>query len=110
MFKEILKKFSRSYSHQDINYEALKKMMRKFKNIYLIDIRTKQEYEEGHLLGAINICLYDIEKDIKKLDKDSKIILYCSSGIRSKKAKEKLKKLGYTDVYNLEGGLQKISN
>lgn len=96
----------RSASNKDISYKELKKFI-KNKEIYLIDVRSGQEYEEGHLEGALNIPLYNIEKDIEKniKNKDDTIILYCSSGSRSKKAKEILEKLGYGEVYNLKEGI-----
>ena len=99
----------RSIDNKDISYEDLKELMRN-REIYLIDVRSKQEYEEGHLDGAMNISLYNIEKEIEKTvkNKSSKIILYCSSGTRSKKAKKILENLGYNEVYNLEGGIDKI--
>ncbi len=99
----------RSASNKDISYKELKKFI-KNKEIYLIDVRSGQEYEEGHLEGALNIPLYNIEKDIEKniKNKDDTIILYCSSGSRSKKAKEILEKLGYGEVYNLKEGIDKI--
>lgn len=99
----------RSANNKDISYEELKKII-KNKEIYLIDVRSGQEYEEGHLDGALNIPLYNIEKDIEKniKNKDDTIILYCSSGSRSKKAKEILEKLGYGEVYNLKEGIDKI--
>ena len=99
----------RSASNKDLSYKELKKFI-KNKEIYLIDVRSGQEYEEGHLEGALNIPLYNIEKDIEKniKNKDDTIILYCSSGSRSKKAKEILEKLGYGEVYNLKEGIDKI--
>lgn len=99
----------RSANNKDISYEELKKII-KNKEIYLIDVRSGQEYEEGHLDGALNIPLYNIEKDIEKNieNKENIIILYCSSGSRSKKAKEILERLGYSEVYNLKEGIDKI--
>ena len=109
MINIIEKIFYRSIENKDISYSDLKIFMKK-NNVYLIDIRSKQEYEEGHLDGAINISLYNIEKEIEKVvkNKSSKVILYCSSGSRSKKAKKILEDLGYNEVYNLEGGIDKI--
>ena len=96
-------------ANNNISYDDLKELMRN-KEIYLIDVRSGQEYEEGHLDGAINIPVYNIENEIQKKVKDKKetIILYCSSGSRSKKAKNILEKLGYTEVYNLKEGIDKI--
>lgn len=107
MFDNIWKKLNRSMNSKDINYQTLKKMIKKDRSIYLIDVRTKQEYDEGHLPGAINMCLYNIVDEIKRIDKNSKIILYCTSGTRSKTARDKLEKMGYENVYNLEDGIEK---
>lgn len=96
-------------ANNNISYDDLKELMRN-KEIYLIDVRSGQEYEEGHLDGAINIPVYNIENEIQKnvKNKNDTIILYCSSGSRSKKAKNILEKLGYTEVYNLKEGIDKI--
>lgn len=70
----------------------------------LIDVRSKQEYKEGHLDGSINIPLFDIKRDIINYVKDKKkvIVVYCDAGIRSLKAQKVLNAQGYTNVYNLE--------
>lgn len=69
----------------------------------LIDVRSEEEYNEKHLSGAISLPLEDIENDADKKipSKDKIIIVYCNSGVRSKKAKTKLEKLGYKNVYNM---------
>lgn len=109
MIRFLRRMLYRSIDNRDISYKDLKLFM-KNKDIYLIDVRSGQEYEEGHLDGAINIPLYNIEKEIKENVKDTEdmIILYCSSGARSKKAKEILEKIGYSNVYNLKEGIDKI--
>lgn len=71
----------------------------------IIDVRTKEEYNEEHIKGAINIAYDKINEDTK-LDKNKKIFVYCRSGARSKKAYDTLKELGY-DVYDL-GGIENI--
>lgn len=109
MLKKIKSFLSRGLDNRDITYENAKKIIRKNKKAYLIDVRSKQEYDEGHLTGAINICLYNIEQEILKIDKDSTIILYCASGIRSKRAREILEDMGYKEVYNLKNGIERIN-
>ena len=96
-------------TNKDISYKDLKSLM-KNKYIVLIDVRSGQEYEEGHLDGAINIPVYNIEKEISKYVRNTEdtIILYCSSGSRSRQAKEILENLGYSEVYNLKEGIDKI--
>ena len=75
----------------------------------MLDVRSSQEYIEGHIRGSINIPVYDIEKQAKnKLNKDSIIIVYCSAGIRSKRAIQILEKLGYENLYNVEGGIENL--
>ncbi len=76
----------------------------------IIDIRGRREYNEGHLDGSINIPLFDLKHDISKYvkHKDRLILVYCKSGIRSKKAAVILEKMGYTNVYNLKGGIDNI--
>lgn len=77
----------------------------KTKSAILIDVRSKQEFNEGHFDGAINIPLNNINIITDKVkDKNKYIILYCSSGIRSKKAQEILISDGYMNVYNLADG------
>ena len=73
-------------------------------NTVLIDVRTKEEYAEGHIPGSINIELDEIEKivDIIK-DKNSHIYIYCRSGHRSGIALNKVKELGYRDLTNIGG-------
>ena len=65
------------------------------KNYYIIvDVRTKEEYKESHIKGAINIP-YDQIDENTKLDKKKDILVYCKSGARSNKAYNTLKELGY---------------
>lgn len=78
----------------------------------IIDVRSRREFSENHLNGAINIPLPEIRKNIVKYvpNKTKKILVYCEYGGRSAKAVETLNKLGYINAYNLEGGLEKISS
>lgn len=76
----------------------------------LIDVRSRREFRENHLNGAINIPLPDIKKNIEKniKNKTRKVLVYCQSGIRSARAVEIMEDLGYTEVYNLKGGIENI--
>ncbi|MDB0043127.1 rhodanese-like domain-containing protein [Flavobacteriaceae bacterium] len=76
-------------------------------NVLLFDIRTMDEFNSGHLKGSINIDFYEeklFDKFFKKVNKSKPIYIYCRSGNRSKKSFEKLKKLGFVKVFDLEGG------
>lgn len=72
-------------------------------NAIIIDVRTLDEYNSGHIEGAINIPVDNI--DSINYDKNAIIILYCASGMRSTKAASILVDAGYTNVHNLDGGL-----
>jgi|TARA_B100000530_G_scaffold331974_1_gene277541 Rhodanese-related sulfurtransferase len=74
----------------------------------LIDVRTPEEFELGHIEDSINIEWQNIELIEKTSQKDEKIYLYCRSGNRSQKATEILLALGYKDVKNL-GGIKEAS-
>lgn len=76
-------------------------------SVQLLDVRTPQEYAEGHIAGALNINVQsdDFQRVVEKeLTKDSTILVYCRSGRRSMEAAEILNKLGYK-VINLKGGI-----
>ena len=68
-------------------------------NYVIVDVRTKEEYDTGHVKDAINIPV-DTINDKVELDKNKTIIVYCRSGKRSSTAKQKLIDLGYK-VYDL---------
>ncbi|MCK4562814.1 MAG: rhodanese-like domain-containing protein, partial [Flavobacteriaceae bacterium] len=76
-------------------------------NIQLIDVRTPKEYKKGHLKNAVNINYYDNDflDEMSKLDKSKELYIYCHSGNRSGKAAKKLGEMGFTKVYDLEGGI-----
>jgi len=69
----------------------------------IIDVRTATEYNEGHIENAINIPIDNISEIT--YSKDEVIILYCASGVRSSNAAKTLVDAGYTNIYNLDGGL-----
>lgn len=67
----------------------------------IIDVRTKHEYNSGHIKGSLNIPLDTLKNNLKNLgDKNSPIITCCASGMRSASAKSILKSMGYTNVFN----------
>ena len=107
MFKKMKEILYRSFDTRDVSYKKIKEIMQEDINNVLIDVRSRQEYAEGHLPGSINIPLYEIETQSSKLpkNKENTIIVYCASGYRSRQAKAKLENMGYTNVYSLKNGL-----
>jgi len=79
----------------------------KLGDIQLIDVRTSNEYNRGHIKNAVNINFYDghFYEQMSKLDKSKEIYVYCRSGNRSGKAASKLKEQGFTKIYDLQGGI-----
>jgi rhodanese-related sulfurtransferase len=66
----------------------------------IIDVRTKAEYQQGHIKGSINVPLNNLSNHYSKLDRNKPIITCCASGMRSAQAKNILNANGYTEVYN----------
>lgn len=74
-------------------------------NVYIIDVRTRMEYDKGHLEGAESISIIDsFKKRAAVLDTNRTVFVYCETAHRSPFATIKLKKLGFKRIYDLEGG------
>ncbi len=87
--------------HQDELREKLEK-----ENIALLDTRSDKEFQVSHLQGARFVDYDNFSTTIvEDLDKDKPVILYCSVGYRSEKIGERLQEMGFTEVYNLYGGI-----
>lgn len=76
--------------------------------IVLIDVRTPQEYQQGHIENSMNINIAgdSFKEEVQKLDKDQPVYVYCKVGGRSAKAASMLKEMGFEEVYDLEGGIR----
>lgn len=92
-------------SNLDVN--QVSQMLAEDENIVLIDVRTPEEFQQGHLEGAKLINFYDanFQDEVKKLDQAKKYVVYCRSGGRSAKSVDAMKKLGFSEVYNMSGGV-----
>ena len=75
--------------------------------VQLVDVRTPEEFSEGHLENAINIDVTadDFDAKVASLDKEKPVMVYCKSGGRSAKASARLKELGFKTISDLEGGI-----
>ncbi len=73
----------------------------------VLDVRTEQEYEQGHILDSINIPVGLLDQNIKQLgeNRDRPLLVVCRSGQRAARAAGILKKHGFTHIYNLAGGI-----
>ena len=75
-------------------------------DVYILDVRTKNEFDKMRIKGAINIPICEINFNITTLitDKNKRILVYCLNGERTKEAILKLNKLGYNNIYIWQGG------
>ena len=75
--------------------------------VRLIDVRTPMEFSQGNINGSVNVDFKNEEEFLNyfnELDKTEPVFLYCRSGNRSKKSADKLINLGFSKIYDLEGG------
>ena len=94
-----------SNANQTMKYEELQNKLNAQENFVLLDVRTQEEFDAGHIAGSI-LLPYD-EINVKAAtvlpDKEKEIVLYCRSGRRSAIAKKALVELGYKDVEDFGG-------
>lgn len=92
-------------SYKQISQEEAAQMMEEDDGHVIVDVRTREEYDEGHIPGAICIPNEEITDTKPELlpDVDQVILIYCRSGRRSKEAAEKLFNMGYTHIYEFGG-------
>ena len=86
--------------------KALRKLIESDSSFVLIDVRTPEEFAEGHITDALNIDYYQaFEDSVKYLSQERTYFLYCRSGSRSAKSRKIMTELGFKQVYDLEGGI-----
>ncbi|MBM6614220.1 rhodanese-like domain-containing protein [Desemzia sp. RIT804] len=101
---ELVQYFRRKNASVELPQEDFSKRLRK---VQLVDIREKDEFDAGHILGARNVPYSMLKQRITDFRKDQPIYLYDDNQTISKRAALKLRKAGYTDLYTLKGGYKK---
>lgn len=88
-----------------VSGKEAKQIMEKEKNYIILDVRTQEEFDAGHIPGAVLIPDYEIQQRAQKelTDKNQLILVYCRSGRRSKLASQSLADMGYTNVVEFGG-------
>lgn len=81
-----------------VGFEKAREMIEN-NEVVLVDVRTSKEYNQFHVLNAINIPVEDICNGNINIENNCKIMLYCATGTRSKTAIKQLNKLGYNNIY-----------
>lgn len=96
-------------ANNELKAAEFKQRMEAEKSKTLLDVRTPQEYSEGHLANAINIDWNggNFDAEIAKLDKSKPVYVYCLAGSRSASAAAVMRKSGFKQVYEMKGGILK---
>ena len=91
---------------KETNVEDVKRRMENGEKFLLVDVREDNEWEKGHVPGAVHMGKGVIERDIEVQvpEATTKMILYCGGGFRSALVAENLQKMGYTNVESMDGG------
>ena len=91
---------------KETNVAAVKQRKDAGEKFLLLDVREDNEWEKGHIPGAVHMGKGVIERDIEMAvpDAGAKIILYCGGGFRSALVADNLQKMGYTNVESMDGG------
>ena len=81
-------------------------MLKKYRKLVVLDIRTPREYRKGHLKGARNLDYWneEFEAKLKALDKSNAYVVHCASGGRSEKAMKTFRRLEFETVYHIKDG------
>jgi len=91
----------------DLSQEEWVEQMKGDENVVILDVRTLEEVEDGHIPNSTNIDIYmgqEFINEVEKLDKSKNYYVYCRSGNRSGQACAIMNSLGFTNAFNLEGG------
>ncbi|MEL6135153.1 MAG: rhodanese-like domain-containing protein [Bacteroidota bacterium] len=92
---------------QNVDVTQFKTYLDTYQNYYLIDVRTPQEFAAGKIPGAVNINVNDpqFQQRLGELDPSRPVLVYCLSGGRSTRAARLMTNYGFTEVFNLQGGI-----
>jgi len=93
---------------RETNVDAVKSRMDRGEKFLLVDVREESEWARDHVTGAVHLGKGIIERDVEARfpDKGTELILYCGGGFRSALAADNLQKMGYTNVFSMDGGIR----
>jgi rhodanese-related sulfurtransferase len=91
---------------QDLSPNEFAESMKAHPEAILLDVRTPEEYESGHLPGSLNIDIrgFDFHEQIENLDPHKPYYVYCHAGSRSAAACRYMESKGFEELFNLKGG------
>ncbi|MFC6099710.1 thioredoxin domain-containing protein [Olivibacter domesticus] len=99
-------------TNEKLSATAFEQTLKEKTAAQLLDVRTPEEFDQGHLENALNIDFKDeqFKSKISALDREKPVFVYCLGGGRSEAAAEQLKSLGFTQIYDLKGGIMSWKN
>lgn len=99
-------------NNANVNVATFDSLVKHTPNAILLDVRTPEEYNEGHLANSKNVDYNNpnFEAEINKLEKNKTILIYCLSGGRSGNAVSILRQKGFTKIHNMKGGIMAWNN
>lgn len=89
---------------QNVSVDEAKQLLDENK-VVVLDVRTPEEFQEGHIPNATLLPLQELENRLDELDKDESYLIVCRSGNRSAQASEILSNHGFANIYNMTGGM-----
>lgn len=93
---------------QEVTLDEVEAKLQKGEQFVLVDVREESEFAKDHIPGALHMGKGTIERDIEQRvpDLDTPIVLYCGGGFRSALAADNLRKMGYRNVFSMDGGVR----
>ncbi|MEE8571586.1 MAG: rhodanese-like domain-containing protein, partial [Candidatus Bathyarchaeia archaeon] len=96
---------STTISFGDVTVEEAKSLVESNVSLIIVDVRTREEYDSGHIEGAILIPVSELEGRIIELSKEEELLIYCRTGNRSSNSVNILKANGYTKIFHMNDGI-----
>ena len=92
---------------KDVTPDEAEKILKSNQNVVVLDVRTPEEFEDGHIKGAQNLDMQDdaFADQVSQLDKNKTYILHCAAGGRSSRVLKQMKKLDFKSIYHMNGGV-----
>ena len=94
-----------SDEYGDITATEAWNLIQDVEELVILDVRTQEEYDAGHIEGAILIPVLELSDRLDELDKGSELLVYCRTGNRSSSAVEILENAGFTKIYHMSNGI-----
>jgi rhodanese-related sulfurtransferase len=96
---------STTISYGDVTVEEAKSLIESNSSLIILDVRTREEYDSGHIDGAILIPVSELEDRLDELSKEEELLIYCRTGNRSTNSVNILKANGYTKIFHMKDGI-----